>query len=60
MLIVHSIKDITDAGYTVDEFIAQFVIEALNKGYDVFVNDRKQLVARDKSTEETKILAVFG
>lgn len=60
MLIIHDVGEIYNEGFKIDKYIEQMVVDALNANYVVFINNKKQLIAKNDDIDEERILAVFG
>lgn len=60
MLIVKSVEQLRNEGFKFGSFEEELIVEALDNNMVVFVNNRKELIAKNDDTDEEKVLMAFG
>jgi hypothetical protein len=60
MIFIRTIEDIRNNGFSIDSYIEQLVIDAFDRDDVLFINNKRQLIAKNDDTNEERILAVFA
>ena len=60
MLIVKSVEQLRNEGYSFDSYDESLIAEALSNNLVVYLNNRKQLIAKNDDTGEEKLLMLFA